>query len=281
MLLCWTLLCGRQRRSHQRRRCSLRCMGHCWHFPAHYAWSCPTTSLLPPFLSSRIYAFVFFLHRPHHSSYLLLSPLSCLTTSLQLLYRSPRVSTTILIHHPYHLACLILLSSPWRSHLLLTPPSRIYASTILIVLHICHGSDIVVSVIPRVYHCRAPFLRPRSIPLSRSYWAMQVRILGATLWSVGCLHSNKGATVVITVGWKSAIISGPWCSGFGRPGHPQQCVFQFWAAKFSLGEHHICSESDAFPSICSLAAAVAPGRQPWPDQLGPSTFFWMSLLTVV
>ena len=56
-------------------------VGHCWRFPVHYAWYCPTTYLLPPSTLYRISVYVLILQHHHHPVSLLLYPLYCLSAT--------------------------------------------------------------------------------------------------------------------------------------------------------------------------------------------------------
>ena len=70
-----------------------RQVGHCQRFPAHYDWSCPPVSLLPPSSSYRIYDSVLIFCLPFRPASLLLSSSSHLSaTSLLLLSQYFRVS---------------------------------------------------------------------------------------------------------------------------------------------------------------------------------------------
>ena len=86
-----------------------------------------------------------------------------------------------------------------------------------------------------------------------------------------CVSIGGGGAVATPVRQQPAIISGRRCSGFGIQRNLQPCVFRFWDAAFFSWGHRVYSESDYLLSLCSLNAAVAPGRQPQPDQLCPST----------
>ena len=94
-------------------------VGHCQLFTAHYAWSCPTSSILPLPSSYHISSSALILHCPHHCEYILLSPSSHLfTTSLLLLSCLPRISTAvssvILVHCPCHIAYILsMYLSTW------------------------------------------------------------------------------------------------------------------------------------------------------------------------
>ena len=111
-LLCRPLFYGRRIRIHQS---SCFQVEHCWQFSSQCDLSCPPASLLPASLLSHTSPAFLILRQPHHPTHLLFSSASCLSaTSLLLLSRSPHVSATvsadILIHSPWHLACLIPLS---------------------------------------------------------------------------------------------------------------------------------------------------------------------------
>ena len=142
-------------------------------FPTQYDRACPPTYLLPMSLSSQISASVIILCLPRHPESIFLSPLSRLSAaSLLLLSRPPHVSSavsaSILIHRPFHIACLITLSS-----------STFVSPSVLIRHDIhhpaslpppsCHVSSIAVSIIPRLCRCRAPLLCPLSVPPSCYY----------------------------------------------------------------------------------------------------------------
>ena len=254
VLLCWALLiCGRRRRSHQSQRC---CSAKGY-----------TVYVSPPIMPNLVLPCIYW-RCPRRPAYLIssLSSVSLVIlhifccphrlTSLPHLFRCclgrlkspPHISASCfrrrIFWHPYPPSLSYIASDysvlgnlciPCRSHPLPSPPSRISASTIRIVLRLCHVSYVAVSIVQRLCHCLSPLLTPRPVPTSRYYWAMKPSILGAAFRSVGHFRFGRGGAVAIPVGRQPAIISGRQCSRFGRPRHPQPCVFRFWDAAFLGG----------------------------------------------
>ena len=98
-------------------------------------------------------------------------------------------------------AVLLNLRLSWCSHPPRSSSSRISASAILIVLHICRVFAVAVSILPRLCHCHDPFLIPRSVPTSSSSCVKQQRLLGAAFHSVGIFCSYQWVVDAIPVGW--------------------------------------------------------------------------------
>ena len=66
-------------------------------------------------------------------------------------------------------AVLVNLRLSCHSHPPPSPPSGISPSAILIILRLCRVSSVAVSAVLRLYHCRAPLLRPCCVPPSHYY----------------------------------------------------------------------------------------------------------------
>ena len=137
-------------------------------FPAHYACSCPTESLLALSLSSCIYYCPLILCCPHHSLSLFLSPSSLSTAAISTV---PRPQCRIFFH-PYPPSLLSSVSDPavlinlgsihCRSH----PPSVLHYPVsmpplILVVIHIFLRiwCSLLSITFPRICCWCFPFLR--------------------------------------------------------------------------------------------------------------------------
>ena len=103
---------------------------------------------------------------------------------------------------------LINLRLLWHSHPLPSPSSCIYAYAILIVLHLFRVAASYVSTVLRLYHCRASFLRPRSVLISHYSWVTQPGISGTACQSVSSFRYNWGYVFSIPFIQQPAVVSG-------------------------------------------------------------------------